>query len=121
MNRIRIIRSHFVKDDTSDNITYYSPDKTAVMEIIASDNASNKSVTDVMNGYIASIDGEVTYSASGETWFAVSMRKDGVAYYIKGFVDNYIREFTFDFPSEYLDVYDDYIEHIEDNFKRTDQ
>ena len=115
------VPNHFVKDDTSDHITYYSPDKTAVMKIIAFNNSSNKSVADVMNNYIASIGGEVTYSASGESWFAVSIRKDNVAYYIKGFVDHYIREFTFDFPIEYLDIYDDYISHMEDNFKRTDQ
>ena len=115
------VPSHFVKDDASDNIVYYSPDKTAVMEIIASNNTDNKSVSDVMNDYITSVGGEVTYSASGESWFAISIRKDDIAYYIKGFVDDYIREFTFDFPAEYLDVYDDYINHIEDNFKRTNR
>ena len=114
------IPSHFLNDYTTERARFYAPDKTAVMELIAYYNTKNKTPRDIMNERIEAVGGEVTYSASGETWFAVAMRKNGISYYTKGFVDHYIREFTFDFPTEY-EVYKGYVEYIEDNFKRTDQ
>lgn len=99
----------------------YQPyDNSAVMEINAYSNTYNMSVQEAMNSYISLIDGTVKYSANGDTWFALSIQKDGVDYYIKCFVDHYIRYFTFSFPDQYLDVYEPYINYIEDNFKRTD-
>ncbi len=112
------VPEHFIKD--SDSETYYAPDDTAIMEIRAKNNTYNMTVQQALNEYIDEIGGTVTYSAKGDEWFAVSIEKDGIAYYMKGFVDHYIREFAFSFPSEYLDNYSSYIEYIEDNFKRTD-
>ncbi len=112
------VPKHFIEDVAGK--VYRAPDNTALMDIRSKSNTSNMTVEQAMNEYISEIDGTVTYSASGDTWFAVSIEKDGIAYYMKGFVDHYIREFTFSFPTKYLDVYDVYINYIEDNFKRTD-
>lgn len=109
---------HFIED--IEGRQYRAPDNTAIMKIIADNNRSNMTVEQAMNEYISEVGGTVTYSAKGDTWFAVSMEKDGIAYYMKGFVDHYIREFSFSFPTEYLGIYDIYINYIEDNFKRTD-
>lgn len=112
------VPAHFVEDVAGH--MYHAPDKTALMNIYAESNVYDLNVEQVMNQYIYEVGGTVTYSASGDTWFAVSMEKDGVTYYMKGFVDHYIREFTFNYPSEYVEVYDKYINYIEDHFKRMD-
>ncbi len=103
----------------SDGI-YYAPDNTALMTITADVNFEALSTEQVMYRYIAEIGGKVSYSATGDEWFALSMEKDGISYYRKCYVDHYIRAFSFSFPDEYLDIYDKYINYIEDNFRRTD-
>lgn len=114
------VPNHFIKDDTSGGVRFYAPDRTAVMDITAYINAESRTPKELMNEHIEALGGEVTYSASGETWFAVSVRKNGVSYYTKAFVDHYVREFSFDFPTEY-EMYRDYVEYLEDHFKRIDQ
>ena len=114
------VPSHFVADHDLDRVRYYSPDHTAVMEIVSYINTENKTAKEALNERIAALGGEVSYSASGETWFAVAIRKNGNSYYTKGFVDKYVREFIFDFPTEY-EIYREYVEYMEDNFKRTDK
>jgi len=114
------VPSHFLKYETLGGVRYYAPDKTAVLDITAYINSANRTPKELLDARIAELGGEVTYSASGDTWFAVSIRKNGVSYYTKCFVDHYVREFRFNFPTEY-EMYRDYVEYIEDHFKRTDQ
>ncbi len=98
---------------------FTSPDNTAVMKVYARKNSYNQTVKGEYNSTVNAIGGTIEYSSSGDDWYAVSITKNGIAYYVKGYVDEYIREFIFYFHNEYLDFYDEYIEHIEDNFKRT--
>lgn len=111
-----VVPEHFVQV----NNEYYAPDNTAKINYYAAANDGVTS-TEALNSFISAIGGTVTYSAKGSDWFAVTVEKDGVIYYRKGFTDQYIREFTFVYPSVYTDVYDGYINVIEDNFKRTDR
>ena len=73
-----------------------------------------------MNEHISKLGGTVEYKASGKDWFALSVKKNGECYYIKGFVDQYVRMMYMEFPAEYLDGYKGYLEYMEDNYKRTD-
>ena len=114
------VPTHFTCTSSTLPMVYHAPDNSAKMEIDAYYNSYNMSVQEAMNSYISLIGGTVKYSANGDTWFALSIQKDGVDYYIKCFVDHYIRYFTFSFPDQYLDTYELYINYIEDNFKRTD-
>jgi len=112
------VPTHFIKD-TYEEI-YYAPDKTAKMKVVLMSNDTGRSLSSVMNEYINGIGGDVTYSANGETWFALSITSNGNSYYIKGFVDHYVRAFIFSCPKEYVDIYSGYINYIEGNSKRTD-
>ncbi len=108
------------KFDNGEEIRYAAADNTAYMDIGAKDNDLNLTVSDVKANTVAAVGGTVSYEASGDDWFAMSIEKDGTAYYQKCFVDEYIRYFEVVFPTEYVDVYDDYITDIEAAFKRTE-
>lgn len=101
---------------------YRAMDGTAIMRIEARPNDYGDTVEEVRADYINSMNGVDQLKAKGSDWFASSFTVNGITYYKKCYVDHYIRSFEFVFPKEYLDmhVYDEYIEHIEDNFKRTD-
>ncbi len=114
------VPDHFEETTGPESNAYYLTDGTAEMSVGAKNNYSKLSVQGALDKYIGETGGAVTYSATGDDWYAVSVTKDGMVYYRKCFVDEYIRAFSFKFPEEYLDIYDDYIEYIEDNFKRTD-
>lgn len=112
------IPDNFNQYSYGDTESYISSDNTAIMQLISRENDESDDVAKVMNSVISDLGGMVSYSASGEEWFAISIEKENICYYVKGFVDEYVRKFVFYFPNEYLEVYSDYIEHIEDNFKR---
>ena len=94
-------------------------DDTAQMELIAYVNEYGLTPRQALDQYISEIGGPVFYSDTGSDWFAVSLSRDGIEYYKKCFVDDYIRAFEFITPHEYIDIYSGYITHIEKNFKRT--
>lgn len=101
---------------------FEAKDGTAKMKIESKSNVYNKTLNEVRTEYLNDMNGVDVLKLSGNDWFAASFVVDGVAYYKKCYVDHYIRSFEFSFPKEYLDmgVYNDYIEHIEENFRRTD-
>lgn len=119
--------SHFLKkqgfDDDTLRLYLEAPTGTASMSINAVENFDGLSVDEVMEFAIKSFGGEVSYKASGDTWFALSMKKNDVYCYRKCFVDgNYIRYFDFRCSKAELDSgYTKYIEYIEKNFRRTDK
>ncbi len=107
---------------SGNNITksYAPTNQTALMQLVVQENTAGDDVTTVKNRFWTDVGGTVTYSPSGDDWFAMSIENGDDCYYIKGFVDDYIREFIFCFPKEYMDVYSGYVEHIEDNYKTID-
>ncbi|MBO5007933.1 MAG: zinc ribbon domain-containing protein [Clostridia bacterium] len=106
--------------DDGEEIRYAAADNTAYMDIGAGENLLGLTASEVKANTQANVDGTVTYEAIGDDWYAMSIEKDGVSYYQKCFVDEYIRYFEVVCPTEYVDVYDDYITEIEATFKRTE-
>ena len=103
----------------SDRLRLVSPDNTAEMVVGAEYNIYGLTVEESMNDYINNGGGYVKYSASGKGWYAVSYELNGMIYYRKCFVqDEDIRWFDFSYPAEQDELYDKYINYIEDNFKR---
>lgn len=112
--------SDFVHTRGDNMEIFTAPDQTAVMKVYSATNAAGQTRDSEMQSIINQLGGTVEYSATGNEWFAVSITSNHICYYVKGYVDDYIREFIFYFPEEYLTFYDSYIEHIEANFRRTD-
>lgn len=98
---------------------YVSDDGTAVMKIRATRNTSNMTIAQALNDFYNAYDGEITYKASKNTWYAVSIiLPNGRALYRKLFMKNnniYCMDFETDYPV--IDKYRKQIEYIEDNFK----
>ncbi len=116
-----IVPADFVCTAEGDGwVTYVASDNTARMMLYGQDNYYGYTVEQELERYKNEIGGTVTYEASGKTWFAVSIEVDGICYYRKCFVDHYIRTFDFVCMHEHLDIYDEYINEIEDNFRRLD-
>ena len=110
--------AHFYRVEGSN--LWRSPDDTAQVELIAYVNENGLTPKQALDQYITEIGGSVFYSDTGTDWFAVSLSRDGIEYYEKCFVDDYIRAFEFICPHEYIKIYSGYIEHMEKNFKRTE-
>jgi hypothetical protein len=114
--------SHFIKQSTASagtRLSLISPDGKTVMRVLASDNSAKITVQDAMREFADYIGGDVTYQASGSVWYAMTIKKEGRAYYRKCFVEERdIRCFEFICPDSELPVYDGYINYIEDRFGR---
>lgn len=112
------VPDNFTQYEFGDTKSYVSEDYTAIMKIASRVNYDGYTAKEVLNMRIEELGGYVHYSTSKNDWFALSVIVDeDMCYYIKGYAEEYVREFIFYFPYEYIDIYDDYIEHIEDNFK----
>lgn len=113
--------SHFVKTENvkaEDRLLLKSPNKIANMSICVIQNNSTLSAKAVMQQYINSMGGNIEYQANGDTWYATSITVGDMWYYRKCFVHNdYISWFDFNYPIRYNDMYQKYINYIEDNFK----
>lgn len=113
--------SHFIKTENikeEDRFLLESPNKIAKMSICAIQNNSTLSAKAVMQQYINSMGGNIEYQANGDTWYATSITVGDKWYYRKCFVHNdYISWFDFNYPIRYNDMYQSYINYIEDNFK----
>lgn len=113
--------SHFISQSVSGKtrLSLVSPDGRTTMKLLAEYNTNGTTVEWAMNEYQSYIGGEAAYKANGDTWFAMSIEKDGMVYYRKLFVDDInIRCFDFICPKDELNIYNGYVNYIEDNFKR---
>jgi|GEM_PF-4738863 len=100
---------------------FESPDGTAVMTIRAAICPAGFDIDDALNDFYSTYDGEISYEASGNTWYAISVENNGRSHYRKFFMENgnmYCMDFEFDEWD--LDIYSPHIEYIEDNFKTED-
>ena len=104
--------SHFAES------RYTTPDGTAYIDMGAKRNNTELSLQTVLDGTIDSLGGSAEYETSGNDWFAIRVQKNGIVYYQKCYVDEYIRYFEMVYPSEYSNIYDNYINEIESGFSR---
>lgn len=115
------IPTHFIEDKHSDihSRIFYSPDETAGITVIVNENSDKKTSDELLQDMINDFGDSITYKANGDGWLAMSATDNGISTYHKIFVKDYIYTFRFTCDEEYVDVYKNYIEHIEDNFKTT--
>lgn len=97
---------------------YVSKDKTAKMRICASKNTDGTSVSSALEEFHSVFGGTVTYQATGDTWYAVSIKNGDRCLYRKCFVKNgKVSCMDFECNEQDIDIYSSYIEYIEDNYK----
>lgn len=108
------------QENTNDALlTAISPDGTAIMMIQAAKNWDNLSTEEALTRYISMFNGEVQYRASGNTWYAASVKVGDRVYYRKAFVrSGVIYCFSFEYDDKDKNLYSPYIEYMEDHFKR---
>lgn len=96
--------------------TCLSTDGIGRMDISGSSDYGN-TVQENMNNFISSCGGTVDYKSSGDDFFAVRM-KVGTTYYYRfaKFVNGKMFDFSFEFPENQFDVYDDMINYIYADF-----
>lgn len=97
---------------------YFAYDSTAFIEFKVNTDLGGKGVADFMANAKVKLGGNVSYEDSGEDWFALSTERNGIVYYKKFLMDmDYSIEFTFCYPREYKDIYDDYVKNLEKYLK----
>ncbi len=98
--------------------TFVSEDGSAEMTIRASVNTNSVSTEESLNDFINAYGGNVSYEASGDTWYAISVTSEGRLFYRKLFNKNgYLCCMDFSMNEGEKDKYGPYVEYIEDNFK----
>ncbi len=115
------IPTHFVEDKHSDKKyrIFNDPDGTASIAVLVNENFDRKTSEVLLQEVIEDFGDSITYKANGDSWIAMSATADSISTYQKIFVKDNIYTFRFTCDEEYVDVYKNYIEHIEDNFKAT--
>lgn len=97
---------------------YKSDDGTAIMTVRATEDKYGITIDQAVSDFKYEYNGEVTYYAHGDTWYAISCKDDTRIYYRKFFTKNgNMYCFDFEYDEEDKNLYYDCIEYIEDNFK----
>lgn len=105
---------------SSDNSRYFAYDNTAYIEYKI-ENSAEKTAEQWLNETKSKIGGSVTQESANDEFFAFSSLRNGVIYYAKGINGNgKAAIFTFVYPEEYRDIYDDYIAEISEGFSLID-
>ncbi len=97
--------------------SFVSPDETAKITIRANSNSVGLTAEEALEEFCASYGESITYKASGNTWYAASVTKNGRSLYRKFFATpDCIYCMDFEMNEADVDKYSSYIEYIEDNF-----
>jgi len=115
------IPTHFIEDKHSDEKyrMFNAPDGTAAIAVLVNENFDQKTSDVLLQEIIEDYGDGITYKANGDSWIAMSATTDSISTYQKIFIKDNIYTFRFTCDEEYVDIYKNYIEHIEDNFKTT--
>ncbi len=102
--------------DNGEEIRYAPEDKTAYMDIATLKNTM--SLSELMDKTASEIGGSVKHKERGEDYFVMSIESNGVIYYQKCYVGDYITYLEVVYPAEYDDVYSVYIADMEKSFEK---
>lgn len=112
------VPDHFIANASYN--TFYAPDETAIMQIVDRENINGITTAQVKTNYKNRVKlDEITYEIQRSDNFACSGIKGDVGYYIRGYIGDRIRTFTFVWPMKYV-TYQDYVELIEDKFNKSE-
>ncbi|MCH5211505.1 MAG: hypothetical protein J1G06_00675 [Oscillospiraceae bacterium] len=115
------IPDSFVREDyTNERCSYRAGNNSAIIILSANYNSERKNMLDIKREYIMKNGGSVEYESDNDGWFVVSTNKNGMVYYYKCYVGNYIRSLEMVYPYEYLEDYNDYVTRLSKNFQITD-
>ena len=112
--------THFEKynDNTSaGRYTLQTPDKSVSLRICAEDNDADITLAQSMLMFKAKNLGDIEYSKTGNTYYAIRINNNGICRY-RYLVSKNRKLYWFDFnyPEEYRDIYENYIDHIYRSF-----
>jgi len=106
--------------DADGEIRYGASDKTAYMDIGAFKNTGELDAAAVKNMISKELGTSAEYEVSGDDWFIMRTVRDSVVYCNKCFASpDIVRYIEFVYPLEYDEIYDVYVNDIEDTFEKT--
>lgn len=112
--------THFEKynDNTNEGrYTLRSKDASVSLRICAEDNSAGITLAQSMSMFKTKNPGEIEYSKTGNTYYAIRINNNGICRY-RYLVSKNDKMYWFDFnyPEEYRDIYEGYIDHIYRSF-----
>lgn len=112
--------THFEKynDNTSTGrYTLQSPDKSVSLRICAENNDADITLAQSMSMFKTKNPGDIEYSKTGNTYYAIRINDNGICRYRYLVSKNQkLYWFDFNYPEEYRDIYEKYIDHIYRSF-----
>lgn len=112
--------THFDKynDNTNEGrYTLRNEDASVSLRICAEENSSDITLAQSMSMFKTKNPGEIEYSKTGNTYYAIRINDNGICRY------RYLESkngkmywFDFNYPEEYRDIYEGYIDHIYRSF-----
>ena len=112
--------THFEKynDNTSTGrYTLQTPDKSVSLRICAENNDSDITLAQSMLMFKTRNPGDIEYSKTGNTYYAIRINYNGICRYRYLVSKNQkLYWFDFNYPEEYRDIYENYIDHIYRSF-----
>lgn len=112
--------THFEKynDNTDEGrYTLRNEDASVSLRICAEENSGGITLAQSMSMFKTKNPGEIEYSKTGNTYYAIRVNDDGICRYRYLVSKNdKIYWFDFNYPEEYRDIYEGYIDHIYRSF-----
>lgn len=112
--------THFEKynDNTSTGrYTLRTSDKSVSLRICAENNDADITLAQSMSMFKTKNPGDIEYSKTGNTYYAIRINDNGICRYRYLVSKNQkLYWFDFNYPEEYRDIYENYIDHIYRSF-----